>query len=454
MVFSRFIWTTLILVLAILFTSVGLGFFLQKPAYPVTISLMIVLLVMETFFLIYHLFRIRRDLIRMTEALRNEDASVQFSKNSGDPYFSRIHEGFNDIIRNFRLIRLDREAEHHFFRATVDHIQFGMIAFDQDGRVEMVNRSFLELFQLDRIEGIGELGSVTEDLPRFLKHLPGTGEALKRIRMDGHQHHLIFLASGFRLMQQEITLVSVRDISREIDRNELEAWQKLMRVMRHEILNSITPIKILAGNLANVIQPGEGIPPLGNLSESELADLREGLGTIHRRATGLSGFLDAFSNLYRSPEPRLEKVQVPAMLRRIHALFREQFIQDGVTCRVECAEPGLAMDMDEKMVEHVLINLVKNALQAMQTGQEKILVLSGNRAGSDLVIGVRDNGTGIPADRLDSIFIPFYSTREGGSGIGLSFSQHVMRLHGGYLDVHSEPGKGSTFRLVFMSAAL
>jgi len=449
MVFSRFIWITLILALTILITSVALGVFLQKPDFPVTVSLLCGLLVLLTFLMIHHLFRIRRDLIRMVDALRNGDATVQFSKNSGDPYFSRIHEGFNDIIKNFRLIRLDREAEHQFFRATVDHIRFGMIAFDGEGRVEMVNRSFLELFHLTGIANIAEMARVNGDLPLFMEQLPGTGEALKRIRMNGSHHHLIFLASRFRLMQREITLVSVRDISREIDRNELEAWQKLMRVMRHEILNSITPIKILAGNLSRVLQPDEESPALNDLSESELADIREGLKTIHRRATGLSGFLDAYSNLYRSPEPTMEKVKVQVLLRRIHNLFREQFIEEGVNCVVECTGPDLEVDMDEKMVEHVLINLVKNALQAMRSGRGKRLILSGTRTGRDLAIAVTDNGSGIPAEQLESIFIPFYSTREGGSGIGLSFSQHVMRLHGGYVDVHSEAGKGSTFRLVF-----
>ena len=169
MVFSRFIWITLILVLTILITSVALGIFLQKPDFPVTVSLLCGLLALLTFLMIHHLFRIRRDLIRMVDALRNGDATVQFSKYSGDPYFSRIHEGFNDIIKNFRLIRLDREAEHQFFRATVDHIQFGMIAFGGEGRVEMVNRSFLELFHLEGISGIDDLGKVSDDLPQFLK---------------------------------------------------------------------------------------------------------------------------------------------------------------------------------------------------------------------------------------------------------------------------------------------
>ncbi len=449
MVFSRFIWISLILVVTILITSVALGIFLQKPDFPVTVSLLCGLLALLTFLMIHHLFRIRRDLIRMVDALRNGDATVQFSKYSGDPYFSRIHEGFNDIIKNFMLIRLDREAEHQFFRATVDHIRFGMIAFDWEGRVEMVNRSFLELFQMTGITRIAEMGKVAENLPGFLEQLPGTGEALKRIRMNGSHHHLIFLASRFRLMHREITLVSVRDISREIDRNELEAWQKLMRVMRHEILNSITPIKILAGNLSRVLQADEESRALNDLSESELADIREGLKTIHRRATGLSGFLDAYSNLYRSPEPKMEKVEVPELLNRIHLLFGEQFLEEGVNCSLECTGGELELEMDEKMVEHVLINLVKNALQAMGSAREKTLVLSATRTGRDLVIAVKDNGTGIPEEQLDSIFIPFYSTREGGSGIGLSFSQHVMRLHGGYVDVHSESGKGSTFRLVF-----
>ncbi len=259
MVFSRFIWTILAFIAAIALTSLGIGIYLQNPDYPVTTSLLMALLVVETLLLFYYLTRIRRDLLKLVNALRHDDPTLQFTREGGDPYFSAIHRGFNEIIRDFRLIRLDKEAEHRFFEATVDHIQFGIIAFNAQGEVELVNDSFRELFRMERITHLDSLSEISAELPDMIRLLSHRKESLKRVQIKGSQHHLIFLASKFKLKDQEISLISVRDISREIDRNELEAWQKLMRVLRHEILNSISPIKLMAGNLSGILQPGREV---------------------------------------------------------------------------------------------------------------------------------------------------------------------------------------------------
>lgn len=449
MVFSRFIWTVLTLVAAIVLTSVGFGIFYQKPQFPVTSSLLLVLLVAESLFLIYYLNRIRRDLLRLINALRHEDPTLQFKKGAEDPYFSEIHHGFNEIIRNFRLIRLDKETEHQFFKATVDHIQFGIIAFNEKGEIEMVNEAFLKLFQTERISHLDSLSKTVVDLPDLFKQLSHQKESLQQVMIKGSQHHLIFLASKFKLQQQEITLISVRDISREIDQHELEAWQKLMRVLRHEILNSLSPIKLLVTNLKEILQPDGKMIPLADLTESEIDDMKTGLDTIHRRATGLSNFLDAYSNLYRVPDLKLKPVKVIGLFEKVTLLFKEQFSDKENSHSIQCEDPEFTIDMDERLVEQVLINLVKNSLEATKPHQEPSIKLFSEMDDSNPVIGVKDNGAGIAPEQMDSIFIPFYSTKEGGSGIGLSFSQHIMRLHQGQMRVHTAPGAGSEFRLVF-----
>ena len=444
MVFSRFIWTIVGLVLVIVATSVILGLYMQKPGYPVTGSVLVILLVLETIFLVYYLTRIRRDLLRLVTALRHEDPTLQFKRDGSDPYFSAIHRGFNEIIRNFRLVRLDREAEQRFFEATVNHIRFGIIAFDYDGNVEMANDSFLDLFKLKELHRIDSLETVSPGLTGWLKQLSQQTESLKKIHVEGKPHHLLFLASHFRVKDREISLVSVRDISREIDRNELEAWQKLMRVLRHEILNSITPIKLLAGNLSGML--------IRELSDGEVEDMKTGLETIHRRATGLSNFLDAYSNLYRVPELVITKSGAGELLNRIRLLHKEQLDHEKITCQVVCDDQDLVVELDERMTEQVMINLVKNAVEALRGSPDPVLTLAAWESGNEAFLSVKDNGPGIPEDQLDHIFIPFYSTREEGSGVGLSFSQHVMRLHQGRIHVSSTPGEGSEFQLVFRNS--
>jgi two-component system nitrogen regulation sensor histidine kinase NtrY len=445
MVFSRFIWTVIGMVLALVATSLALGIMVQKPGYPFTWSILVILLVLETALLVYFLLRIRRDLLRLVLALRNEDPTLQFSRTQRDPYFSAIHRGFNEIIRDFRLVRLDREAEHQFFEATVNHIQFGIVAFDEEGKTALVNDAFLKQFAVEKLPTIDSLEAAVPGLPDWMKQIAGEAEQLKKVHLRGEPCHLIFLASRFSLRGRVITLVSVRDISREIDRNELEAWQKLMRVLRHEILNSLTPIRLLAGNLAGTLSGLSGKDPL----PQGLEDLRTGLETIHRRAAGLSEFLDIYSNLYRVPELEIRKTGARELLERIRQLFGEQFETEGIDCVLECRDDALMIPMDERMVEQVLINLVRNAVEALRGRKAAVLSLSAWQTKEEACLSVSDNGKGIQEDQLEHIFIPFYSTREEGSGVGLSFAQHIMRLHRGRIRVQSTPGKGSEFQLLF-----
>jgi nitrogen fixation/metabolism regulation signal transduction histidine kinase len=436
-------------VAAIVGTSILLGIYLQKPEFPVTSSLLIVVLVLETLALLWYLTRIRRDLLRLISAMSNDDPTMQFSRVRRDPYFNAIHAGFNSLISDFRLVRLDREAEQRFFEETVNHVQFGLVAFNAEGEVKMVNQAFLELFGLLSLVRLDELGPVSADLPEFFQGFTPGKEILKKMELKGKSHHLIFLSSGFVLKHEKITLVSARDISREMDQNEMEAWQKLLRVLRHEILNSISPIKLIAGNLSQRLQHEGKLIDLDRLKEDEVEEILTGLDTIHRRASGLSVFLDAYTNLYRTPEFKAEQTEVLSMLKRITGLFKEQADLQESILKIHCPAESLQTELDVRMIEQVLINLVKNAMEAVRDQTRREIILSAFQNKNDLIISVEDTGTGIPAEQLDSIFMPFFSTKESGTGIGLSFSQHIMRLHGGYIRVSSIQGKGSVFQLIF-----
>ena len=441
MVFSRFIWATIGGIIAITATAIFLGYYLQNPGYPVTVSLLGLILILETVLLIWYVTRIRRDLLKLALALRNEDPTLRFTKDGKDPYFSKIHKGFNEIIRNFKLVRLDRAAEQKFFEATINHIQFGIIAFHEDGKVELVNQSFLQLFELERIQDISELFEVAPKLPEWLSGLDHDTESFRKFNLKGTPFHLLFLASQMKILGSMVTLVSVRDISREIDQNELEAWQKLMRVLRHEILNSVAPIRLLAGSISASLDT--------KMSKEEVKELKNGLEAIHRRATSLSGFMDAYSNLYRVPELELIQCTPGKILQRIALIYKEECDRLGIRVSIKFNEDGQSISLDPRLMEQVLMNLIKNAIEALSSQENPVLTLSARQKKGKAILIITDNGPGIPEDQLDHIFLPFYSTREGGTGVGLSFAQHVMRLHGGRIHVTSRPGEGSEFQLIF-----
>ena len=179
MVFSRFIWSILAFVAAIVGTSILLGIYLQKPEFPVTRSMLMVSLILETITMLWYLTRIRRDLLKLINAMSNDDPTMQFSRVGHDPYFSAIHKGFNALIRDFRLVRLDREAEQRFFEETVNHVQFGLVAFNGNGEVKMVNQAFLELLSLETMDRLGNLETISADMPEFLRNFSPGKETLK-----------------------------------------------------------------------------------------------------------------------------------------------------------------------------------------------------------------------------------------------------------------------------------
>lgn len=448
MVFSPYLRNIILFVLALVVFALGLAYFIVKGSYPVSVSVFALLLAATTVLLIFYLMRTRKDLLRMIDALRHEDVSTRFSSSVRDPFLLPIHQGFNEIVRNFRLIRLDKEAEHHFFRATIDHIQFGMLAFDEDRNVGISNKAFREFAACSEIQHLEELKKGFPELHDILLSLPPRQSSIHRLRMGGQYHQVIFLASDFKLQEKAHKLVSMRDLSREIEHTELEAWKKLIRIMKHEILNSISPIKLLSGNIINSLFSGGKLRDLRELTTEEVEELQLGIETIHRRSVSLSKFVETYASLYQLPAPEISELDPELLFKDIQQLFREQLEEEKIGFSFSF-ESGSKVMADEGLLVQVLINLVRNAIDATSGRPDRSITLWCGIRDSSPCIEVSDNGRGIDSEQLNNIYIPFYSTKEEGSGIGLSFAQHVMKLHQGSLSVDSIPGKGSTFKMLF-----
>jgi signal transduction histidine kinase len=244
--------------------------------------------------------------------------------------------------------------------------------------------------------------------------------------------------SLFKLENKSYWLISFQDINSELDKKELDAWQKIIRVLTHEIMSSISPVTSLSEHLLNKIQN-----PHKNLTE----DLAEGLEIIKTRGEGLMEFVRHYHSLTHLPTPQLEELQLGPFLEKIVNLIEPECQKNNITLTLEMMEP-VQCSMDPRLIEQVLLNLIRNSIQALEEipKGKGITVF----AGSDVTgtqISVRDNGCGIDIENMDNIFIPFYTTRTKGSGIGLSFAKQIMRLHNGRISVKSDPGKGAEFIL-------
>lgn len=430
-------------------TAVGLGWALQDLSRPFTISGFIVLLIFEAFALFSYVSSVKDDVIRFLDAIMNQDTSILYKTRLNDPFFRSLHQDFNDIISNFRLVRKEREVERHLYNNIFNQVLVGILVFTAEGRVKVFNSSLLKLLDFKLNFRIDDVEKVEIMLQTSLKSIKHGEERTVNITLNGAQKSIAILSSRFKLDNEEIVLVTFNDISREVDRKEIETWQRMIKVMRHEILNSITPVRILTSSLVEQIETKN--PGQQNLffEKAEADKLILGLNTINKRAAGLAKFVESYRDLTQSAKPNLVSLQVEDLLDHVATLFSDQLQKERVEVEIQILDPAISILADERMVEQLLINLLKNSLEALNGIEKPKITISVNSNTEMVNIKIIDNGQGIPEENIKDIFTPFFSTKENGTGIGLSLSRQIMQLHGGTISVSSEHGKGTTFELVF-----
>jgi two-component system nitrogen regulation sensor histidine kinase NtrY len=274
---------------------------------------------------------------------------------------------------------------------------------------------------------------------------------LVKIEADGELMHLALYATEFKLSGQSFSLVSIQNIHSELEEKEIEAWQKLIRVLTHEIMNSITPIASLASTIKELIEESYGILPEGKEVKTEaLDDIHQASQTIQKRSQGLLHFVDAYRNLTLIPKPKMQIFQIKDLFVRVEKLMQANIKKKSIDFKANVEPQTLELTADPELIEQVLINLLLNALQSVEKKKEPKIDLKAQMEGRGrIIIQVRDNGPGILAENIEKIFIPFFSTKEGGSGIGLSLSRQIMRLHNGSIGIHSEPNVETVLTLRF-----
>lgn len=383
--------------------------------------------------------RTPRDVLAFLEGLRYDDLSSGVPHRDRGPTHRALSEAVDDVRGTIRATRREREAQVAYLEAVVRHVGVALVGFDADGQVTLFNAAARRLLGLPGLAHIGALERVSPELARTLATLASGRRALVRIEGAERTHELVVYASRFRLGQGEQTLASLQDIRQELEEKEMAAWQQLTRVLTHEIMNSMAPIQSLAGTTRGLLARHE--------PDADTAD--HALATIERRASGLVSFVESYRSLSRLPRPTFAIVEARALLDGVVRLMRASAREAGVTLGAQ-APPTLELACDAEQIEQVLINLTLNAIQACTALPDAHVTLSADTAPSGRArLHVTDTGPGILPDVQERIFVPFFTTKPGGSGIGLGLSRQILRLHGGTLTVHSAPGEGATFTLTF-----
>lgn len=387
-----------------------------------------------------------RDLTRFLEGIRHDDLSQGFISKGRGPLFDELSAAFSDVTDAFREIRAEKQEQVRYLENVVRHVGIALIAFRAgDGSVELINQAARRLLNTHRVRHVDALAEVSTPLVEAMASLDSGEQTLVRFPRKDRVLELSVYVTKFRLRDRAFTLASIQDIRRELEEKEMDAWQQLTRVLTHEIMNSVAPITSLAGTTRRLLGEGDGAAP----SDDALSDAREAAATIEQRGEGLVQFVETYRSFTKLPQPDYEMIDVRDLLERVRRLLQAQIEAQDVRCEIRAQPPDLTLTADPELVEQVLINLLLNALEAVEDRGDAAVVLSAEAdAGGVPVLRVRDDGPGIPPDVQEKIFVPFFTTREDGSGIGLPLSRQIMRLHGGTLGVRSEPGE-TVFTLRF-----
>lgn len=414
---------------------------LLSNAEPTLLVLFGAVALYQVISVIRYVDRTNRDLARFLSAIRYSDFSQTFATGGLGSSFDHLHESFNQVLDAFRGARAEKEQQARYLQTVVQHVGLGLIVFDNSGDVSLINTAAKRLLQIPRLGNIDDLVPTHPSLATLRQLGPGARD-LVPIDIDGEVSQLALHAAVFRVGDVEHTLVSLYDIGQALDDKEMEAWQNLIRVLTHEIMNSITPISSLATTARGMLEDG-------NPDAETTDDIRTAITTIERRSEGLLHFVEAYRDLTRLPAPTFAVIPVHELFDRVQQLLRSQFEEAQVVLHTDIEPASLEITADLEQLEQVLINLLRNASQAASGRPDAQVRLQGRLMRGRTVLEVIDNGPGIVEEALDKIFIPFFTTKQDGSGIGLSLCRQIMRLHGGSIAVASEPDEQTVFTLRF-----
>jgi two-component system, NtrC family, nitrogen regulation sensor histidine kinase NtrY len=385
---------------------------------------------------------------QFTEAVQYRDFSLNFQSVRGTPETIALYQGFNTINSSFRTIRREQEEQYLYLQKILELVDTGILSFEvEEGNVVWMNEALKRYLQIPYLKNIHALERRDAVLHQNILDLqPGASKIITIIHPDQEAIKILLLGTLFQTEGQTFKLLAFQNVNQTIEETEAKAWQKLLSVMTHEIMNSVAPIASLANTLKKRL---DEIEHQADLVKNIHEDLKLGIDTIKKRSEGLLKFAQTYRNLNKITTLNLKSFPAREIFEHIQNLMQPTLDSKNIELEIVLKEPGIALDADTNLLEQVLINLIINAIEAVKEQPEPRITLSASMQNQKPVLKVIDNGIGIPEELQEQVFVPFFSTRKNGSGIGLSLCKQIMMLHQGNIQVQSVEGKGSIFSLYF-----
>jgi nitrogen fixation/metabolism regulation signal transduction histidine kinase len=393
--------------------------------------------------------KINRDFARFLIELKEQDTSELYFPENLERNFKNLQYSFQQISDEIKNTRIQKLGQEQFLNYIIENISDGLISFDEDGKVKIINPAAKKLFKIQFLNSIWDLDKIQSGIAKDLVlGRPGQRKMIK-VLIGNNSHDFIFRISEAKIESQIYKIVTFQDLKRELEEKEINTWKKLMRVLTHEMMNSLTPITTLSVAVRRILKIDNKLKSLDEINSEDIRDIFKNNETIETRSKSLFEFINQYRKIGRVPELQKEEIKLEAFFKEIEQLFLETINEKQIDFSFRVNPSDLVFSFDKNLIEQVIINLIKNSIEALENRTERKLEIYAKTESNSLIIAVLDNGSGIKSEIKDDLFIPFFTTKEKGSGIGLSLSKEIMQKHKGEIYFESVVEKGTTFYLKF-----
>ena len=458
MPYKKILISITIRIILLVLTLLAMVYFWMGIRDPLILLNLLFLLVLQVYLFVRSQNQVNRKLRAFFEAFKFDDLGFSAGDGFSDKSFRDLYSAMHEILERAQKMSLENQRQKQYFQSVTEHAGVGILVCNENQEVRLINKTFRDLMNIPELKVLAELDRIQAGFSIQLNEI-GTGEQ-KLIRLSVQnpaditgetQMQISVRCAEIKLEKEKIRLLTFQNIRQELEEQEVESWQRVIRVLTHEITNSAGPIASAAQTLLELLEqeqfPGEEQPGIiSGLKE----DLLEGLMIIRERSIGMEKFVQEFRKITLIPEPEIEEIQVNELFQSISVLFGKRIKKESITFSWNLENRDMLLYADRNLVEQALINLMNNAIEALSSSRIKTIHLDARPIpGRQCQISIIDSGQGIPEEDLEKVFIPFYTSKQDGSGIGLSLVRNIMRMHKGIIQVFSDPGRKTIFRMLF-----
>ncbi len=445
---DRFTTYIIVRVLLLVLMSLLFGMIFPKPEYFFSQLIVGSIIILQMIEMIRFARRSNKELTKFILAIKYGDVSVNFSDDKLGRDFRDLASSFREVIAAFNKVKIEKESQFMLLQAIIDKISFGIIAYNEDSEILLMNQSAIDFLKIERTKDWNYIKNHREDFTRQVEDMVEDGRKLVELGDESGTQQLSVYNHTLILMEKYCRVITFYDIQDEIEQKEIEAWYKLIRILTHEIMNSATPLTSLTDTILMLIEKQNGHQKRpSEITEDNIKDVRSSVYTIKNRTEGILKFVDAYRKLTDIPHPEFADVSLKELCNSVASLLAADFEKREISLSLDIQPEDLQLYCDRQLMIQVLINLLTNSIYALEDRPAARIEVICSENNSRIKIEVLDNGKGINQETRKKIFIPFFSTRDKGSGIGLSFSKFVILQHGGRIKVESEIDKGTRFTI-------